>query len=49
MGGPHTEKELKAQLNPRFKEENLKSLLTIVQTMLLYLQLALSIQPLQSV
>ena len=49
MGGPHTEKELKPQLSPRVKEENLKSLLTVTQTMLLYLQLALSTQPLQSI
>ena len=45
----HTEKELKDQLSPRVKEEKLKSLLTVTQTMLLYLQLALSTQPLQNI
>ena len=40
---------LKAQLTPKVKEENLKSLLTVAKTMLLYQQLALSIQPLQSI
>ena len=45
----HTEKELKDQLSPRVKEEKLKSLLMVEQTMLLYLKLALSTQPLQSI
>ena len=41
--------ELKAQLSPRVKEENLKSLLTAAQTMFLHLPQTLSTQSLQSI
>ena len=49
MNGPQTQMELKAQLSPRVKEENLKSLLTAAQTMFLHLPQTLSTQSLQSI